>query len=596
MDPDRMLRSEEIRNCVYNISEGDQLTDNEQDILQSDAEAYDDSDGESDSFELFTPPEDVEMSNDDTIGSNNTSFQPHGSQSTNETGLCKTCGWQHNGDFHPTNYDFDDSVTGLNRDLDGDKEIDFFHHLLDWDLLSHIASETNKYYGLTVNERGNMPEFSKLNRWTPTNPDEIYCLFGAILLMPHCKKNGLKQYWTTDPLLETPIFSKIFTQDRFLLLLRMLHLDDNSTVTGGDKLYKIRTVIETVRRKFSSSFIPGQNLVIDESLILWKGKLAFRQFIPSKRSRFGIKIFVLCDCKTGLVLDFLIYTGKSTQYTNTENDANISAKVVSTLLQPYLDKNHILYVDNWYSSPQLFEKLHEKQTGACGTVRLNRKNMPCLPKKMRKDEVLVRTNEKMITVRWCDRREVTMLSTVHDHQMLNVTKHGKTVQKPKAVIEYNKNMGAVDKSDMMISFNESARKTRKWYRKLFFHIVDICVLNSYNMFKLHKNSKISLLDFRINLIRQLFESHHSAERVTVQRPLGPNAGDKHPLRLIARHFPRPTPTPAGQTRKVQRKCYVCANTTLKTKKRKDSTFECVDCNVGLCIFPCFEDFHTKKKF
>lgn len=158
-------------------------------------------------------------------------------------------------------------------------------------------------------------------------------------------------------------------------------------------------------------------------------------------------------------------------------------------------------------------------------------------------------------------------------------------------------MGSVDKSDMMISFNESTRKTRKWYRKLFFHIVDICVLNAYNMFKIHNNSKVSLVEFRINLIRQLFETHHSSEeRVPVERPLGPNASAKHPLRLTARHFPRPTQTPAGQKRKVQRKCYVCANTALKPKKRKDSTFECVECNVGLCISPCFEDFHTKAKF
>ncbi|KAG8254870.1 hypothetical protein J6590_106541, partial [Homalodisca vitripennis] len=76
------------------------------------------------------------------------------------------------------------------------------------------------------------------------------------------------------------------------------------------------------------------------------------------------------------------------------------------------------------------------------------------------------------------------------------------------------------------------------------------------MFKLHNNSKISLLEFRINLIRQLLETHHSSEeRVAVQRPLGPNAGAKHPLRLTARHFPRPTPTPTGQKRKVQRKCF-----------------------------------------
>ena len=52
--------------------------------------------------------------------------------------------------------------------------------------------------------------------------------------------------------------------------------------------------------------------------------------------------------------------------------------VVNTLMSPYIGKGHILYVDNWYSSPTLF--LHLKfDMGACGTVRINRK-MPTFTK------------------------------------------------------------------------------------------------------------------------------------------------------------------------------------------------------------------------
>uniref|UniRef100_A0A1B6FUV6 PiggyBac transposable element-derived protein 4 C-terminal zinc-finger domain-containing protein n=1 Tax=Cuerna arida TaxID=1464854 RepID=A0A1B6FUV6_9HEMI len=93
---------------------------------------------------------------------------------------------------------------------------------------------------------------------------------------------------------------------------------------------------------------------------------------------------------------------------------------------------------------------------------------------------------------------------------------------------------------------------------------------------------------------------HLISTVTLKKYSRPTAmtlgGDKHPLRLTARHFARPTPTPEGQTRKLQRKCYVCANTKLQPKRRKDTTFECTECNVGLCVYPCFETFHTKKTF
>ncbi|CAD1472071.1 unnamed protein product, partial [Heterotrigona itama] len=40
-------------------------------------------------------------------------------------------------------------------------------------------------------------------------------------------------------------------------------------------------------------------------------------------------------------------------------------------------KRHTLYVDNWYSSPELFMTIsHHHKTNVIGTVRSNRKNMP----------------------------------------------------------------------------------------------------------------------------------------------------------------------------------------------------------------------------
>ena len=60
--------------------------------------------------------------------------------------------------------------------------------------------------------------------------------------------------------------------------------------------------------KFRRYFRPFQKLVIDESLVLFHGRVVFRQYIPSKRHRFGIKFFVICDCETGYMLDLAVYT------------------------------------------------------------------------------------------------------------------------------------------------------------------------------------------------------------------------------------------------------------------------------------------------
>ncbi|KAJ8375774.1 hypothetical protein SKAU_G00063540 [Synaphobranchus kaupii] len=63
---------------------------------------------------------------------------------------------------------------------------------------------------------------------------------------------------------------------------------------------------------FKRSFIPYKDLCVEESLMLWKGRLGFRQCIPSKRHKFGVKFFVLCDVVTGYVQDMVIDTGATT--------------------------------------------------------------------------------------------------------------------------------------------------------------------------------------------------------------------------------------------------------------------------------------------
>lgn len=111
--------------------------------------------------------------------------------------------------------------------------------------------------------------------------------------------------------------------------------------------------------------------------MLFKGRLSFKQFIPAKRNRFGIKSFVLCDCLTGYILNFIVYTGKTTISNGQSNDdLGKSGNVVMTLLEPYLEQGHTVFVDNWYASPALFTKLENHKTNACGTVKKTVKICP----------------------------------------------------------------------------------------------------------------------------------------------------------------------------------------------------------------------------
>ncbi|GLV40888.1 hypothetical protein CBL_08462 [Carabus blaptoides fortunei] len=111
---------------------------------------------------------------------------------------------------------------------------------------------------------------------------------------------------------------------------------------------------------------------------------------------------------------------------------------------------------------------------------------------------------------------------------------GENIIKPKAIVDCNMNMGAVDKSNMMISFLDCSRKSMKWYKKIFFRLLDVSTLNAYNLYQVKTGEKPTFSDFRLKLITQLIEKHHKA------RPSSGGRKSKDtPERLTARHFPQP---------------------------------------------------------
>jgi len=131
-----------------------------------------------------------------------------------------------------------------------------------------------------------------------------------------------------------------------------------------------------VRRQCKLIYTPARDLCVDESLLLFKGRLGFKQFIRSKRARFGIKVFELCS-KSGILLDFMIYTGGDmSRELIPDHELLTSERIPLTLMQPYLNKGHRLFLDNFYTSPKLALYLLEKQTTMVGTVRPTRRDFP----------------------------------------------------------------------------------------------------------------------------------------------------------------------------------------------------------------------------
>ena len=114
-------------------------------------------------------------------------------------------------------------------------------------------------------------------------------------------------------ILATPIFGSIISMDRFESFCNFMHFNNNDpigTYQGPSKLFKIYPVLSHLNTKFQSLYLPRQNITTDEILMLWRGRLSFRQHIPLKSSKFGIKSYELCESSSGYLWSFIIYTGK----------------------------------------------------------------------------------------------------------------------------------------------------------------------------------------------------------------------------------------------------------------------------------------------
>ena len=166
-----------------------------------------------------------------------------------------------------------------------------------------------------------------------------------------------------------------------------------------------------------------------------------------------------CEASSGYVLAFDIYAGKKghvivDKCKVLDNSCTVTKKVVIGLLDSsnLLDSGHFIYMDNYYTSPELFEQLHFRETCACGTVKENCKGLPEALKvsKLKKGDGYFWRNGPVLAIRWYDKRAVFMLSTIHDAKMVernNPDFEGSQVVKPKCVVDYCHFMGGVDLAD-----------------------------------------------------------------------------------------------------------------------------------------------------
>ena len=505
----------------------------------------------------------------------------------------------------------------------------FFESLFEERMWTIIAEATNMYArSKRVTQSGDRctdpthpdyKKFCRLNGWKDVTPSDIKMFLAHILIMGLVHKSDLEKYWNMNTHTKIPFFGKYISRNRFQSILWNFHVNDDSQnpstrQPGHDPLCKIRPFVDMVQRNFLYAYKPSKCLSFDEACCPFKGRVKFRVYNPMKPNRFHIKLFQVSEAESGYILGFHVYTGNDSSCISNSSrpldpDCGKTTKVVLGLLEQtdLLDKGHHIYMDNYYSSPELFHELFYRHTYACGTARLIRKGMPktVAKTKLKPLESVFMRNGPLLCLKWSGpkkksaKKPVTMLSTIHAADELLTQKkdfHGNRIPKPVCIYQYTKKMSGVDISDQYMSHHVALRKSMKWSRKLFFHMFNMVILNSY-LLNQKFGKKMKKHDFIEYIASYLVDSSFIGVTCLPQRTVSPNPSTS---RLAERHFPKRIAH--GRNGHLCRACNYTKKQLMDLGfppihlKRKTTSFHCEQCDISLCVTPCFEIFHTSDDY
>ena len=162
---------------------------------------------------------------------------------------------------------------------------------------------------------------------------------------------------------------------------------------------------------------PRQQLSLDEGMIPTKNRFASKQYICDKPVRWGIKSFLLCEAKTGYILDAEIYTGRvrDRRWPLLGSAGNVVRLLVENL--QVTNKNPMLFMDRFYNSVALFPLLkNELGVVAAGTIMPSHKHYPKELGRRLTERGLYefRCRGALCAIAWKDRKPIHFLSNYQD--------------------------------------------------------------------------------------------------------------------------------------------------------------------------------------
>ena len=353
----------------------------------------------------------------------------------------------------------------------------------------------------------------KLLDYEDLNLEELRAFFGILYMagVLQSSHSNIRDLWSND--ITAPEFFRIvMNRNRFSVIMRALRFDNIETREERrvvDKLAPIRKIIDDFNIQLNKFYTAGDFCTIDEMLQAFRGKCSFRQYILSKPSKYGIKIFNLSDSRTFYTIELEVYVG--TQPAGPFSIDNKPSSVVKRLIVPIAYSNRNVTIDNWFSSVKLAEELlYEYKLTIVATIRKNKREIPpsfVNSKKRQLNSSIFGFKKDTVLVSYVPKKNkvVLLISTMHDTGEI-CPEYGKKML-PEIISFYNSTKGGVDVVDKLSAQYSVARCARRWPVAIFFALLNVAGINSLVLIQLNSGKDIKRSVFLKTLAHELVRPH-----------------------------------------------------------------------------------------
>ena len=494
-----------------------------------------------------------------------------------------------------------------------------FELFFDHETFTKVVLYTNIYIDLI---RPSDP--NKHRKFMPSDLIEIRAFFGFLFFLGSKKigKGNIGHFWSNDFGSGWKLCKPLIAYSRYLFLLRCIRFDDKSTRTERlkvDCFAIVQEIFTHINNKFKQHYEPGFELCIDEQLLKFRGRVKFKQYIPSKPAKYGLKVWALVDVNTMYTCALKPYVGRQPQ-TDPQGNENVFYQstapfdLVMRIANDFLKCGRNITADNWFTSFPLVQRLTELKTSYVGTVRKNKREIPNELQAFRsRDEFSSKFGfQKLMTlVSYVPKKLRFVLLVSSQHFDAKIDERTKNKMKPEIVTYYNGTKYAVDVVDQMCSSYNVARTTRRWPWIHIFNLMNVSGINARVIYKANTKKQITRKEFLNELAKALMIPHlkRRARNTNLSYATRKAAAEIADIKISGHSYDVPHQIPplksnrpntraaalktARIARKVtneqmakQRRCFECKESTTTKKTR-------LFCKMDGCSNPTCDDHLVK---